>query len=144
MNDKKLTLRVDSSVLDTFKAKCAENDVRVSEAIVLGIEECDFLLGLAIAKKKKEFREEKEAQILKLQEELGYTESDMKKLLKNSKPAEPKPAKKEKVIGSRQAHKGTYDGEVVMWEVDKYNDGYYCHTSDGKTHKKDVNGNIIS
>jgi len=77
MDDKKLTLRVDSSVLDTFKANCAENDVRVSEAIVLGIEECDFLLGLAIAKKEKEFREEKEAQILKLQEELGYTESDM-------------------------------------------------------------------
>jgi len=56
--------------------------------------ECNSIIELAIALRDKEIREAKEAQILKLTEELGYTESDVKKLLKSSKPAEVKPAKK--------------------------------------------------
>jgi len=171
MAKKKLTVLVDEAIYDPFVAICSENNFKVSEVITAGIIETDSLISLAIAKKEKEFREEKESQLLKLTEELGYGESDIKKLLKSSKPAEAKPAKKTKgnesmqqvhtfdasepagsprcddrgdVLESRQAHKGTYDGEDVMWEVDKYGDGYFCYTSDGKTHKKDVNGNIIS
>lgn len=144
MAKKKLTVPVDETIYDSFAAKCSEKNFKISEVITAGIYEADTLIALAIAKKDKDLREAKEAQILKLTEELGYNESDIKKLLKNSKPAEPKPAKEEKVIDSRRAHKGTYDDEDVMWEVDKYGDGYYCHTKDGKSHKKDVNGNIIS
>ena len=145
MVEKKLTVRVDEAIYEPFKAECQANDFTASEVLTVAIEECNAVINLAIAKRKKEIREAKEAQILKLQEELGYTESDMKKLLKNSKPAAVKPAKKtEKVLESRQAHEGTYEGEAVMWEVDRYGSGYFCKTSDGKTHKKDVDGNIIS
>jgi len=144
MAKKKLNVQVDEIIYDSFVAKCSENNFKISEVITAGIIEADSLIAIAIAKKDKEFREAKEAQILKLTEELGYSESDIKKLLKNSKPADPKPAKEEKVIDSRRAHKGTYEDEDVMWEVDRYGSGYYCHTSDGKSHKKDVNGNNIS
>ena len=145
MVEKKLTVRVDETIYEPFKAQCQANDFTASEVLTVAIEECNAIINLAIAKRKKEIREAKEAQILKLQEELGYTESDMKKLLRNSKPAAVKPAKKtEKVLESRQAHEGTYEGEAVMWEVDRYGSGYFCKTSDGKTHKKDVDGNIIS
>jgi len=171
MAKKKLTVPVDETIYDSFAAKCSENNFKISEVITAGIIEADSLIALAIAKKDKEFREAKEAQILKLTEELGYSESDIKKLLKNSKPAEPKPAKEVKgkesmqqvhtfdasepagsprcedrgdVLESRRAHKGTYDDEDVVWDVDRYGDGYYSHTKDGKSHKKDVNGNIIS
>ena len=145
MVEKKLTVRVDEAIYEPFKAECQANDFTVGEVLTVAIEECNAVINLAIAKREKEIREAKEAQILKLQEELGYTESDMKKLLKNSKPAAVKPAKKtEKVLESRQAHEGTYEGEAVMWEVDRYGSGYFCKTSDGKTHKKDVDGNIIS
>ena len=146
MGEKKITLRVDESIYTAFVAKCQENGLRLGDVIATGIEEdCDHIISLTVAKNERRIREVKEAQILKLQEELGYTESDMKKLLKNSKPAAVKPAKKtEKVLESRQAHEGTYEGEAVMWEVDRYGSGYFCKTSDGKTHKKDVDGNIIS
>lgn len=171
MGEKKITLRVDEAIYEPFKAKCQANDFTVGEVLTVAIEECNAIINLAIAKREKEIREAKEAQILKLQKELGYTESDMKRLLKSSKQAVTKPAKEEKgnesmhqvhtfdaskpagspqskdcgeVLESRQAHEGAYDGEAVMWEVDRFGSGYYCHTSDGKTHKKDVNGNIIS
>lgn len=120
MVEKKLTVRVDEAIYEPFKAECQANDFTVGEVLTVAIEECNTIINLAIAKREKEIREAKEAQILKLQEELGYTESDMKKLLKNSKPAAVKPAKKtEKVLESRQAHEGTYEGEAVMWEVDR-------------------------
>ena len=144
MGEKKITLRVDEAIYEPFKAKCQANDFTVGEVLTVAIEECNAIINLAIAKREKEIREAKEAQILKLQEELGYTESDMKRLLKSSKQAVTKPAKEEKVLESRQAHEGTYDDEAVMWEVDRFGSGYYCHTSDGKTHKKDVVGNIVS
>ena len=145
MGEKKITLRVDEAIYTAFVAKCQENGLRLGEVIATGIEEdCDHIISLTVAKNERRIREVKEAQILKLQEELGYTESDMKRLLKSSKQAVTKPAKEEKVLESRQAHEGTYDDEAVMWEVDRFGSGYYCHTSDGKTHKKDVNGNITS
>lgn len=170
MAKRKLTVPVDETIYDSFVAKCNDNGFKVSEVITARIIEADSLIALAIAKKDKEFREAKEAQILRLTEELGYSEADIKKLLKNSKPAEPKLAKEEKgkesmqqlhtsdasepagspqskycgdVLDSRRVHKGTYDDEDVVWEVDRYGSGYFCHTSDGKSHKKDVNGNII-
>lgn len=144
MAEKKLTIRVDDSIYEPFKAKCVQNEFKTNELFVSLIAECNSLIELAIALRDKEIREAKEAQILSIAEELGYTDADIKKLLKNSKSAETKPAKIEKVIESRHAHKGTYEDEEVMWEVDKFNTGYFCRTSDGKTHRKDVNGNIIS
>ena len=145
MAEKKITLRVDATIYEPFKAICQANNFTVGEVITVGIEDCDSIVNMAIAKREKEIREAKEAQILKLQQELGYTEAEMKKLLKNSKPSVEKPAKtEEESLESRQAHKGTYEGEDVMWEVDRYTSGYFCHTSDGKTHKKDVYGNIVS
>ena len=144
MAEKKLTIRVDNTIYEPFKAKCTENGFKTNDLFVSLMAECNSIIELAIALRNKAIREAKEAQILKLTEELGYTESDVKKLLKSSKPAEVKPAKEEKVIESRHAHKGTYEGEDVMWEVDKFNTGYFCRTSDGKTHRKDVDGNIIS
>ena len=171
MAEKKLTIRVDDTIYEPFKAKCVGNGFKTNDLFVSLMAECNSIIELAIALRDKEIREAKEAQILKLTEELGYTESDVKKLLKNSKPAEAKPAKEEKsnesmhqvhtfdaskpagspqskdcgeVLESRHAHKGTYEDEVVMWEVDRFNTGYFCKTSDGKTHKKDVVGNIVS
>ena len=144
MVKKKLTVMIDESIYDAFAGKCKSNDFKISEVIIAGVTECDSLIGIAKAKREKIAREAMEAQILQLTKKLGYTESDVKKLLKNSKPAEVKPAKEEKVIESRHAHEGTYEDEVVMWEVDRFGTGYFCKTSDGKTHKKDVVGNIVS
>lgn len=144
MAKKKLTILVDESIYNPFVAECGANDFKISEVLLAGITRSSTLISLAIAKREHDFREAKEAELLKIAEELGYTDANIKKLLKNSKPAEAKPAKEEKVIESRHAHKGTYEGEDVMWEVDKFNTGYFCRTSDGKTHRKDVDGNIIS
>ena len=171
MAEKKLTIRVADTIYEPFKAKCAENGFKTNELFVSLIAECDSIIEIAIALRDKENREAKEAQILKIAEELGYTDADIKKLLKNPKPAEVKPAKEEKsnesmhqvhtfdaskpagspqskdcgeVLESRHAHEGTYEGEDVMWEVDKFNTGYFCRTSDGKSHRKDADGNIIS
>ncbi len=144
MVKKKLTVMIDESIYDTFAGKCKSNDFKISEVIIACVTECDSLIDIAKAKREKIAREAMEAQILQLTEKLGYTESDVKKLLKSSKPAEIKSAKEEKVIESRHAHKGTYEGEDVMWEVDKFNTGYFCRTSDGKSHRKDADGNIIS
>ncbi len=74
------------------------------------------------------------------------------KLLKNSEqtemeaasPAESKSVEHEEEFESRRAHQGTYEGKPVTWEVDKYTDGYFCRTSDGKLHKKDVYGTLLS
>lgn len=144
MEKKKLTVMIEGFIYDAFAGKCKANNFKISEVLLAGIAECSTLISLAVAKREHDFREAKEAQILSIAEELEYTDADIKKLLKNSKPAEAKPAKEEKVIESRHAHKGTYEVEDVMWEVDKFNTGYFCRTSDGKTHRKDVNGNIIS
>lgn len=144
MVKKKLTVMIDESIYDAFAGKCKSNDFKISEVIIAGVTECDSLIDIAKAKREKIAREAMEAQILQLTEKLGYTEADVKKLLKSSKLAEIKPAKEEKVIESRHAHEGTYEDEVVMWEVDRFGPGYFCKTSDGKTHKKDVVGNIVS
>ncbi len=74
------------------------------------------------------------------------------KLLKNSEqtemeaasPAESKSVEHEEEFESRRAHQGTYEGKPVTCEVDKYTDGYFCRTSDGKLHKKDVYEKVIS
>ena len=144
MAKKKLSVLVDETIYDSFVAECNANNFKVSEVIISGIAEKKSFIALAIAKKEKDLRDVKESQLLKLSKELRYNEADFKKLLKSSKPAEVKPAKEEEVLESRRAHQGTYEGKPVTWEVDKYTDGYFCRTSDGKLHKKDVYGTLLS
>ena len=152
MAEKKLTIRVDETIYNNFKALCEANGFKVNNVIVDAIADSNAFIESAIARRDKAERANKAAQIIKLKQELGLSDSDFKKLLKNSEqtemeaasPAESKSVEYEKEFESRRAHQGAYEGEPVTWEVDKYTDGYFCRTSDGKLHKKDVYGKVIS
>lgn len=58
-------------------AECSDNDLKISEVLLAGIAECSKLISLAVAKREHDFREAKEAQILSIAEELGYTDADI-------------------------------------------------------------------
>lgn len=66
MAKKKLTVLVDESIYNPFVAECNANDFKISEVLLAGIAECTTLISLAVAKREHDFREAKEAQILKL------------------------------------------------------------------------------
>lgn len=124
----------------------------VNNVIVNAIAEPNVFIESAIARQDKAERAKKAAQIKQIKQELGLSDADLKKLLKDSEqteieaasPAESSSVENEKEFESRRAHQGTYEGEPVTWEVDKYTDGYFCRTSDSKLHKKDVYGTLLS
>ena len=152
MAEKKLTIRVDETIYNNFKALCEANGFKVNNVIVDAIAEPNAFIKSAIDRRDKAERAKKVAQIKQLKQELGLSDADLKKLLKDSEqtemyaasPADSSAVEDEKEFESRRAHQGTYEDESVTWEVDKYTTGYFCRTSDGKLHKKDVNGTLLS
>ena len=152
MAEKKLTIRVDETLYNNFKALCEANGFKVNNVIVDAIAEPNVFIEFAIARRDKAERAKKAAQIIKLKQELGLSDADFKKLLKDSEQTEinaaetaiDKSVEHKEELESRRAHQGTYEGKPVTWEVDKYTDGYFCRTSDGKLHKKDVSGTLLS
>lgn len=135
-----------------MKASCVANGLKVNNVITDAIAEPDAIIEAAVIRRDKAERAKKAAQILQLKNELGLSDSDLKKLLKYSEQtdvkadvtADTKSVEEGIVSESRHAHKGIYEYEEVNWEVDRYTDGYFCRTSDGSIHKKDVDGTIVS
>lgn len=57
MAEKKLTIRVDNTIYEPFKAKCTENGFKTNDLFVSLMAECNSIIELAIALRDKEIRE---------------------------------------------------------------------------------------
>ena len=102
MADKKLTIRVDEKIYEAFKALCEANGFRPNNIIVDAISEPNAFIGLAIARRDEAERVKKTAQIVQLKNELGLTDANLRKLLKESEQSVPSTAKATEVIESHQ------------------------------------------
>ena len=87
MAEKKLTIRVDETIYEAFKALCEANGFRPNNIIVDAISEPNAFIELAIARRDEAERVKKAAQIVQLKNELGLTDADLRKLLKDSEQA---------------------------------------------------------
>ena len=102
MADKKLTIRVDEKIYEAFKALCEANGFRPNNIIVDAISEPNAFIELAIARRDEAERVKKTAQIVQLKNELGLTDADLRKLLKDSEQSATSTAKATEVIESHQ------------------------------------------
>ena len=102
MADKKLTIRVDEKIYEAFKALREANGFRPNNIIVDTISEPNAFIKLAIARRDEAERAKKAAQIVQLKNELGLTDADLRKLLKESEQSVPSTAKATEVIESHQ------------------------------------------
>lgn len=102
MADKKLTIRVDEKIYEAFKALCEANGFRPNNIIVDAISEPNAFIELAIARRDEAERVKKTAQIVQLKNELGLTDANLRKLLKESEQSVPSTAKATEVIESHQ------------------------------------------
>ncbi len=84
MAEKKITIRVDETIYEAFKALCEANGFRPNNFIVDAISEPNSFIELAIARRDEAERAKKAAQIVQLKNELGLTDADLRKLLKKS------------------------------------------------------------
>ena len=87
MAEKKLTIRVDASIYEVFRALCETNGFKPNNIIVDAISEPNAFIAAAIARRNEAERAKKAAQIVQLKNELGLTDADLRKLLKYSEPA---------------------------------------------------------
>ena len=102
MADKKLTIRVDEKIYEAFKALCEANGFRPNNIIVDAISEPNAFIEAAIARRDEAERAKKAAQILQLKDELGLTDADLRKFLKDSEQSATSTAKATEVIESHQ------------------------------------------
>ena len=102
MADKKLTIRVDEKIYEAFKALCEANGFKPNNIIVDAISEPNAFIELAIARRDEAERVKKTAQIVQLKNELGLTDANLRKLLKESEQSVPSTAKATEVIESHQ------------------------------------------
>ena len=84
MAEKKITIRVDETIYEAFKALCEANGFRPNNFIVDAISEPNAFIELAIARRDEAERAKKAAQIVQHKNELGLTDADLRKLLKKS------------------------------------------------------------
>ena len=84
MAEKKITIRVDETIYEAFKALCEANCFKPNIIIVDAISEPNAFIEAAIARRDEAERAKKAAQIVQLKNELGLTDADLRKLLKKS------------------------------------------------------------
>ena len=84
MAEKKLTIRVDETIYEAFRALCEANGFKPNNIIVDAISEPNAFIEAAIARRDEAERAKKAAQIVQLKNELGLTDADLRKLLKDS------------------------------------------------------------
>lgn len=102
MVEKKLTIRVDEAIYKAFKALCEANGFKPNSIIVDAISEPNAFIEAAIARRDEAERAKKATQIVQLKNELGLTDADLRKLLKDSEQAVTSAAKATEVIESHQ------------------------------------------
>ena len=102
MAEKKLTIRVDETIYEAFKALCEANGFKPNNIIVDAISEPNAFIAAAIARRDEAERAKKAAQIVQLKNELGLTGADLRKLLKDSEQTATSAAKATEVIESHQ------------------------------------------
>ena len=102
MAEKKLTIRVDETIYEAFKALCEANGFKPNNIIVDAISEPNAFIEAAIARRDEAERVKKAAQIVQLKNELGLTDADLRKLLKDSEQSATSTAKATEVIESHQ------------------------------------------
>ena len=102
MAEKKLTIRVDETIYEAFRTLCAANGFKPNNIIVDAISEPNAFIEAAIARRDEAERAKKAAQIVQLKNELGLTDADLRKLLKDSEQTVTSAAKATEVIESHQ------------------------------------------
>ena len=102
MAEKKLTIRVDASIYEAFRALCEANGFKPNNIILDAISEPNAFIEAAIARRNEAERAKKSAQIIQLKNELGLTDADLRKLLKDSEQAVTSTAEAAEVIESHQ------------------------------------------
>lgn len=102
MAEKKLTIRVDETIYEAFRALCDANEFKPNNIIVDAISEPNAFIEAAIARRDEAERAKKAAQIVQLKNELGLTDADLRKLLKDSEQSATSTAKTTEVIESHQ------------------------------------------
>ena len=102
MAEKKLTIRVDETIYEAFRALCEANGFKPNNIIVDAISEPNAFIEAAIARRDEAERAKKAAQIVQLKNELGLTDADLRKLLKDSEQSATSTAKATEVIESHQ------------------------------------------
>ena len=102
MAEKKITIRVDEAIYEAFKALCEANGFKPNNIIVDAISEPNAFIEAAIARRDDAERAKKAAQIVQLKNELGLSDADLRKLLKDSEQAATSAAKATEVIESHQ------------------------------------------
>lgn len=84
MAEKKITIRIDETIYEAFKALCEANGFRPNNIIVDAISGPNAFIEFAIARRDEAERAKKATQIIQLKNELGQTDADLRKLLKYS------------------------------------------------------------
>ena len=102
MAEKKLTIRVDETIYEAFRALCEANGFKPNNIIVDAISEPNAFIEAAIARRDEAERAKKAAQIVQLKNELGLSDADLRKLLKDSEQSATSTAKETEVIESHQ------------------------------------------
>ena len=88
--------------MKSFRALCEANGFKPNDIIVDTINEPNAFIAAAIARWNEAEREKKAAQIVQLKNELGLTDADLRKLLKDSEQSVTSTAEATEVIESHQ------------------------------------------
>ena len=102
MAEKKLTIRVDKTIHESFRALCETNGFKPNNIIVYAISEPNAFISATIARRDEAERAKKTAQIVQLGNALGLTDADLRKLLKDSEQAVTSAAEATEVIEGHQ------------------------------------------
>jgi len=95
---KKLCVSIEENILKAFSGLCEENGFKVNKVIAESIAEPEAFIEFDIGIRDKAERAKKAAQIVKLKNELGLSDAELKKLLKDSEQAVSSPAKETKEV----------------------------------------------
>ena len=124
MVEKKLTIRVDETIYEVFKALCEANGFKPNSIIVDAISEPNAFIEAAIARRDEVERAKKAAQIVQLKNELGLTDADLRKLLKDSEQSATSTAKATEVIESHQNNVYNQALFLMCWRHSEGSKGY--------------------
>ena len=87
---KRISISVDAQSYEAFSALCEANGFKATNVIVESIAMPNAFIEFAISMRDKSERAKKAAQIIQLKKELGLSDADLKKLLKDSEQTETK------------------------------------------------------
>ena len=124
MTDKELTIRVDETIYEAFKALCQANGFRPNNIIVDAISEPNAFIELAIARRDEAKIAKKAAQIVQLKNELGLTDADLRKLLKKSEQSVASTTEATEVIESHQNNVYSQTLFLMSWRPSEGSKGY--------------------